>query len=767
MEKTDQDFLRQLFKENNELRLKINTIQRELYNKSVQVEVAEDEIRQLKSKLESGEKQTSRPSTQQSVRKTTKTAHDPALGASLGTSTNKELQEAIFALERKNAELKQSREDFSKLQIQFEEQKASHDMTEKELAEYKAELTDLRVFKANTLKEQEQPVAKVEIEVPQDLVFLRSEIEAKDAMINQLKRQTVDIAVDANRKHNDQQNQLQGVEALIEGIRKEYDEFIQITKLETESFRNQQLAEYNELKESFEQHKLAHLEEKKRLMLEYAGLLYSMQSQFEEYRIAAEYMFNTEMSKLEDELSLQSLRYEHEIMYVIQAKDKFYADMMVSKDAKIMSLIEGSDLQSLMQKHELDIENLRKDHAREIERVKSDQESEQKNLIALLQRQNLSLESKCEKLQTHLKSLEVRIRELMGTIESKVKLLNDREEQRLKMENDFELKLADANARISALSQEKEHLRHKVIRLNLNAKGEGENSIENMLKRISRETTDLHGEFEQLSSRYDYLVGENQVLVRRLKEREKFAEFLEREVARRTDEFVAMTRTFEEFLAGRARQARKEKSKRLPHISDSNLDVRERQNSETIAPSISQKSRKSAITRSIIPSKGERSDQNAAPVRETEEKNALRIELERGYSYLRKFKTLSRAFASGDFRIIPVDHYHGPSDAVPGPWQKTPLYGKLDDADLALARMYREPPKEMWDASSKPAVYHVASNPRYTGEGSSVDIKVYEDSSNKGGVISKMDIVSPNEASFKSGQEQLIVGGIRVDKHKM
>jgi hypothetical protein len=78
-----------------------------------------------------------------------------------------------------------------------------------------------------------------------------------------------------------------------------------------------------------------------------------MQSQFEEYRIAAEFMFNTEMSKLEDELSLQSMRYEHEIMYVIQSKDKFYADMMVSKDAKIMNLIEGSDLQSLMQKHEL------------------------------------------------------------------------------------------------------------------------------------------------------------------------------------------------------------------------------------------------------------------------------------------------------------------------------------------------------------------------------------------------------------------------------
>ena len=66
-----------------------------------------------------------------------------------------------------------------------------------------------------------------------------------------------------------------------------------------------------------------------------------------------EYLFNDEVAKLEDELSSQAQRYQQETLYVIQAKDKFYSDMMVSKDAKIMSLIEGSDLQTLMQKHEL------------------------------------------------------------------------------------------------------------------------------------------------------------------------------------------------------------------------------------------------------------------------------------------------------------------------------------------------------------------------------------------------------------------------------
>ncbi|KAI9007364.1 hypothetical protein BC832DRAFT_450410 [Gaertneriomyces semiglobifer] len=288
-----------------------------------------------------------------------------------------------------------------------------------------------------------------------------------------------------------------------------------------------------------------------------------MQAQFDEYRTTTEFLFNTEVAKLEDELLTQAARYEQEILYVIQAKDKFYADMMVAKDAKIMNLIEGSDLQTLMQKHELDLENIRKEHAREIERVKSDQESEQKNLVSLLQRQNVSLESKYEKLQAHLKTLEQRIKDLMQTIEVKNKVIADREEAKLKSDAENQKKLDEMTEKIHALSQEKEHLRHKVIRLALDAKGEGHDSVENMLKRISRETYALRFDYEGMSAKYDSLLSQNQLMSKQLKEKEKFTEFLEKEVNRRTEEFQNMTHTFEDFLAARARQARKERAKRL------------------------------------------------------------------------------------------------------------------------------------------------------------------------------------------------------------
>ncbi|KAJ3410355.1 hypothetical protein HDV05_003858 [Chytridiales sp. JEL 0842] len=723
------------------------------------------------------------PQTQHASRKAVKNTTDVLTSVAPSISQSKELQEAIFALERKSVDMRQLKDDLTKVQQSYEEQKAINDNLEREMTESRAEIAQLRAFKAAASKESEtaQTTEAPTVAAP-DVAQLKIELEVKDAEIADLKRQMMGIAMDANRKHNEQQNQLQGVEALIESIRKEYDEFIQITKLETESFRAQQQAEYNELKDHFEQHKISQFEEKKRLILEYAGLLYSMQSQFEEYRITAEFMFNTEMAKLEDELSLQATRYEHEIMYVMQAKDKFYADMMVAKDAKIMNLIEGSDLQSLMQKHELDIENLRKEHAREIERVKTDQESEHKSLITLLQRQNSSLESKCEKLQAHLKTLEMRIRELMSTIDSKIKLLNDREEQKIKMENEYEVKLADANAKIATLSQEKEHLRHKVIRLNLNAKGEGENSIENMLKRISRptalfvnteflkmqETADLHGEFEQLSSRYDSLIGENQVLVRRLKEREKFAEFLEREVARRTEEYSSMTQTFEDFLAGRAKQARKERMKRLPKIFGGEKESSALERSQTLRPeaSITAKSvRKPTVTRTVIPAKGEKTMEYIPQIHieNKEEGSAQKIELERGYTYLRRFKRLSRAFQTGDFRIIPSGHYETPTDSVPGPWQKTPLYTKLDDASVTVARFYKEQPRELLELASKPILYKpeggIGGEPRVVEFDTESDVRVYEDKVGVSALPAAVKVVGPI-AKKVSEKGHLMVGGI-------
>ncbi|KAI8820277.1 uncharacterized protein EV422DRAFT_85883 [Fimicolochytrium jonesii] len=632
------------------------------------------------------------------------------------------------------------------------------------------ELHDLRRFRANALKAEEDAQNDPDKSgtVSDDYQALQSKFDEAQTIIQQQKRQIVDIAADANRRHNEQQNQLQGVEALIEGIRKEYEEFIEITKLENDAYRTVQQDEYNKLRDEFETHKREQFEEKKQLMQEYQGLLYAMQSQFDEYRTTSEFLFNVEAAKLEDELSSQAARYEQEIMYVVQAKDKFYADMMIAKDAKIMSLIEGSDLQNLMQKHEMDMEALRKTHAREIDHLKTSQESEQKSLVSLLQRQNLSLESKCDKLQSHLKTLETRIKELVATVEARNKTISDKEDAKGRLETDYARKVDEYNAKMGVLIQEKEHLRHKVIRMALDAKGEGHNSIANMLKRISRETSELRFDYEGMSIKYSSLMSENQLLGKRLKEREKFAEFLEKEVARRTEEYNSMTRTFEDFLSARARQNRKDRARRLMKLHGI---ASEEGTTETI-PKEYVDSR--GVLRTQVPGKEIKAkgtitssvSQNPLPA----EKDERRAELERGFAYLRRFKTISRAFASGDFRLVPAADSDTAEGTV-GNWQKTALYSKLESANLALARFYKEPPRD--DLATqiqhpKPLKYAAAvedesSRPRLpqpTDTTLAPGLKLYDEKAHDEAALSGAK-TTKTEVVRKEDKPMLIVGKIR------
>ncbi|KAJ3185445.1 hypothetical protein HDU87_000066 [Geranomyces variabilis] len=751
MDKADSDFLHQLFRENNVLRANVNALQREvqtLYNKTFQNETNEDELRQLKLRLEEDKIPTSRPTTQGPGRKAGSRITSDTTAATATPNAAKELAEALFTLDRKSAEYKQLREELTKVQTMYEEEMAKSEDTKRQMADMMEELSDLRSFRMNAMRDAEEASKRDGPEtVPDDIQAFQQKLEDAQLMIVQQKRQIMEIAGDANKRHNEQQNQLQGVEALIEGVRREYDEFIEVTKIQGEAYRNSQQEEYARLREEFEAHKREQFEEKKRLMTEYQGLLYSMQSQFDEYRTTSEFLFNTEAAKLEDELSSQAARYEQEIMYVIQAKDKFYADMMIAKDAKIMSLIEGSDLQNLMQKHEMDMEGLRKTHAREIDQLKTSQESEQKSLVSLLQRQNLSLESKCEKLQSHLKTLETRIRDLVNTVEAKNKTINDRDEARARSEMDFARKIEDVNAKMGELMQEKEHLRHKVIRMALDAKGEGHNSIENMLKRISRETNDLRYDYESMSVKYNSMISDNQLLTKRLKEKEKFVEFLEKEVSRRTEEFTNMTRTFEDFLASRAKQARKDRAKRLMKLhgvapEDDPSEWPQRKHDYVD---------RNGILKAQIPDKrGLATGVKPHPIPAT--------------PYLRRFKTLSRAFASGDFRLVPTAEAGSNPDNMPGNWQQSPLYAKLEAANTAAARFYREPAKEdlaKQISHPKPIVYSaddlgklpkdMVIPPLATG------LKIYDEKEKLAMAMEKR----PKTANGKEDKPMLMVGRVK------
>lgn len=80
----------------------------------------------------------------------------------------------------------------------------------------------------------------------------------------------------------------------------------------------------------------------------------------------------------------------------------------------------------------------------------------------------------------------------------------------------------------------------------------------------------MQSEYATLTNKYTDVLNENATLLKQFKERSKLAEFLEKEAKRRSEEFDKMTKTFEEFLASRAKQIRRERAQRLVKMHDDN-----------------------------------------------------------------------------------------------------------------------------------------------------------------------------------------------------
>ena len=105
--------------------------------------------------------------------------------------------------------------------------------------------------------------------IPDHLKLLQTKLLKSEHSRETIKNQLIELSQEANCIQNNQQNQLQGAQALIEHIKNEYEEFIDSTKVEYESFKKFQLQEYDGLKSHYDATKLQLFEEKKKMGQEY------------------------------------------------------------------------------------------------------------------------------------------------------------------------------------------------------------------------------------------------------------------------------------------------------------------------------------------------------------------------------------------------------------------------------------------------------------------------------------------------------------------
>ena len=104
--------------------------------------------------------------------------------------------------------------------------------------------------------------------------------------------------------------------------------------------------------------------------------------------------------------------------------------------------------------------------------------------------------------------------------------------------------------------------------MNLDARGEGDNSLESTVKRLTRETANLQSLYDDLASKYETTLSAEHVATKRAKEKEKLVDYLEKECSRRNAEYQSMVRTFEEFLQRRAKQGKEDAMRRSRLLSE-------------------------------------------------------------------------------------------------------------------------------------------------------------------------------------------------------
>lgn len=447
-----------------------------------------------------------------------------------------------MALDKKVQENRQLQAEISRLQFELD---TAHEATQTQETQVKELQQNLQKQKDWKPTEQATVVIKEEKE---DNVGLKEELKQSKQIIERLNQQIAEFGTDAAKKHSGLQVQLQSMEQLLQQMRLHYEEFVQITRLEHGALRDRLEQENAELRESFTQHKREQLEEHKAMINDHQSVLQTMQALFDEYRKTSSFLLNIEVSKLEDELMNQSLRYEHEITFIVHSKDKFYADMMVNKDAKIMSLIEGSDLTALLEKHEAELEAMRRECTLELQRFKTQQENEQTRIIALLQRQNSVLETKTEKLTTHIKNLDTRLRDLTAILEQKTKIILQKEEEHVNLVGLHHKEITQEKERYSMVFQEKENLRHKIIRMKMESRGAGKFSVQHMISKLNKESCDIAKQHADLLDQHEKMNIQMKKLDVKNRESRRIIENLNSEVKKRTNEYNSVVSVFESLI---------------------------------------------------------------------------------------------------------------------------------------------------------------------------------------------------------------------------
>lgn len=417
---------------------------------------------------------------------------------------------------------------------------------EQELEDSKAKLEKL----SQALQDKEEQLATMDSDY-KNVQEIKGDAKRHKAALEQLRRQLELVSTHANEKITSMQNELQGYREFHHNQVSEFKEFVEQDRLDRKEFEERYTLQYRQLKEEYDKFREAQFDEKRQMLRDQQDILQAMQAQFDEYRTTAEFLFNAEVAKLEEKLNMQAIKYDHEIKYVIRAKDLSFDEMVTMKDAKIMNLIEGTDLRTMLVQHQTEIMGLHRTHQKEMEKAAAHAEEEKKRALAELHRELAASEATVVKLGANKKALESRIAETFALVEQKNRALQLKDLASQQDAAVFERKIADVTARMEGIAQEREQLRHKVIRLKYQMQGGGSNeTAEQMVRRLALDLADLQRKYDALLLSLDSRETARADAEARLLVAKRTQNLLQTQLDERTVAFRRLTEAFGEMLSG-------------------------------------------------------------------------------------------------------------------------------------------------------------------------------------------------------------------------
>jgi len=537
------------------------------------------------------------------------------------------------------------------------------------------ELEDLQ-SKAKELKEslttKEDLLGGLENEAKRNSKH-RSDMDSAKREVNRQRKHLLLLAESSNQIQSELHASLISQNIVLEQLKLEYEEHTETVRTEWDHDRNAKNSEITRLKQQLESLKLMQFEDKQQLLREQREIVKALQTQFREYRQTAEFLFETEATKLEEKLRLLTDKYEEEIKYIVKVKDQHFDMMMTSKDAKIMNLIEGTDFQSLLVKHELELEQVRRAHMDELENMRIRTQSELRDEMGALQKEIEIQEMNEEKLKNTLENLENQVNDMHKMAGKRQEQEVEREGQHMKELQHYQTQLEFSHQAAEKLNQEKQDLRHRIVRLKFKANGDADETLPNLVKKLSIETSALKSNHAKLNTKLQHTIMQLKISQEHNYMLTQAVEELKLKAGFRENSFKEMKETLSRVLYNQVHggPAKKKQVDEFQQI-DGSMNLRAAVSTlqgvldrefrgDWFDPPISElESVKSDAAEQVvtavipnvktkIPEKLKRimDGNNGEEIVDTVEV----IELARGIKYLQKFEKLSSAFSTGTFKL--------------------------------------------------------------------------------------------------------------------